>query len=140
VVETVEVQGFRAATSQDLAPAPTTDEPTEPAVTFDQDVYPILVRMSCTVQVCHSTQFPKGNLDLSETSVAYTNIVIDKAAKPTTQSGDYRVNRAQPEQSLILTATLSGSTSGHAAVQSWQVDDADYKTILQWLSTGLSRF
>ncbi len=101
-----------------------------PAPSFRNDIIPILTRAGCNSGACHGALAGKGGLKLSlrgydpETD----HFVL------TRQALSRRVDRSQPEKSLLLqkpTRTLS-----HGGGRRFEVGDRDYDIVLQWIQAG----
>jgi hypothetical protein len=92
-------------------------------VSFATDVVPIFSSRGCTS--CHGTA---GGLTLTgSTSAIYAEVV--------TEVPNVRVNTSDPASSTMLTKPLTGADGGHHKDYA-DTADADYQTMLQWITEG----
>jgi Protein of unknown function (DUF1553)/Protein of unknown function (DUF1549)/Bacterial Ig-like domain (group 2) len=107
-----------------------TAEP-EPA-NFRNHVIPVLTRLGCNSGACHGALAGKGGLKLSLRGYDpdTDHFVL------TRQALSRRVDRSQPEKSLVL---LKASRSmPHGGGRRFEVGDASYNVILNWIQSGAS--
>ncbi len=99
---------------------------------FARDVLPVLARAGCAGAACHAKQGGKNGFQLSVLSFDphfdYDSVVL--------QSGGRRVNRLEPERSLLLQkATLS---IPHGGGRRFEVVSPEYRLLARWIAEGAS--
>ncbi|QVL30707.1 DUF1553 domain-containing protein [Telmatocola sphagniphila] len=97
---------------------------------FRNDIIPILTRAGCNSGSCHGALAGKGGLKLSLRGYdpESDHFVL------TRQALARRVDRSQPEKSLVL---LKGARlMPHGGGQRLFADEADYNTLLTWIQSG----
>lgn len=102
----------------------------KPAVSFSEQVVPILSKAGCNAAACHASQHGKGGFKLSVFGYApdedYTAIVRDRQGR--------RINKLDPEASLVLLKpTLTIPHGGNRRIAYGSVD---YEIIRAWLASG----
>jgi len=98
---------------------------------FVQDVQPVLSKMGCTQGTCHGARKGKGGFKLS---LRGYDALYDHRAF-TDDIGARRINRASPDQSLML-LKLSGSIPHVGGVLATPDDDY-YKIVRDWIAEGV---
>jgi Protein of unknown function (DUF1553)/Protein of unknown function (DUF1549) len=97
---------------------------------FRNDVIPVLTRMGCNSGACHGALAGKGGLKLS---LRGYDPDADHFAL-TRQSLGRRVDREQPEKSLVLLkATMAIAHGGGRRVE---VADPEFRTLADWIASG----
>jgi len=97
---------------------------------FANDIVPVLGRAGCYQAACHAKQGGKNGFQLS---VLAFDPEADYAAV-VRQAGGRRINRLEPERSLLLAkATLS---IPHAGGQRIRVGSPEYALLARWLAAG----
>jgi len=104
--------------------------PSEGAVSFRNDVQPILTKAGCSAGACHGAAAGQGGFKLSLRG--YDN------------EGDYltltrgafgrRVNLAEPGKSLILLKATSAVP--HKGGERFKVDSPEWRTLADWIADG----
>ncbi len=101
-------------------------------VSFVRDVEPILNRVGCTAGTCHGAAKGKNGFKLSlrgyDPEFDYDRLVQDLSGR--------RFNRADPARSLTLLKPTAEVP--HGGGQRFDTNSQYYKTILQWISEGVS--
>jgi hypothetical protein len=101
-------------------------------VSFVRDVEPILNKVGCTAGICHGAAKGKNGFKLSlrgyDPEFDYARLVHDVSGR--------RFNRADPARSLMLLKPTAQVP--HGGGQRFDTDSSYYKTILEWLSEGVS--
>jgi hypothetical protein len=101
------------------------------AVSFVQDVQPILAKSGCNQGTCHGSKEGKNGFKLSlrgyDPQYDYRAITDDIASR--------RVNRANPDQSLFL-LKATGATP-HVGGVRMQVTDPYYALLREWVVQGV---
>lgn len=99
-------------------------------LSYVHDVFPLFAKAGCSQGTCHGNANGKGGLKLSlrgqDPGADYE--VLLRAA------GGRRVNRTEPERSLILTKA-SGSVPHGGGVR-FKTGSDDYRTLARWLGEG----
>lgn len=99
-------------------------------LSYVHDVFPLFSRAGCSQGTCHGNANGKGGLKLSlrgqDPRADYEAIV--RAA------GGRRVNRAEPERSLILTKP-SGAVPHQGGLR-FKTDSDDYRALARWIAEG----
>src|SRR5206468_8493285 len=120
-----------AAVSVTVAPL-LADNPAPPRVTFLRDVAPILNKVGCTAGTCHGAAKGKNGFKLSlrgyDPEFDYDRLIHDVSGR--------RFNRADPARSLILLKPTAQVP--HGGGLRFDTDSQYYRTILAWLSEGVS--
>jgi hypothetical protein len=100
------------------------------AVSFVDDVVPILSRLGCSAGACHGAQQGKGGFRLSLRGYApeidYISI--------TRQLGGRRISRENPAHSLFLRKPLADVP--HRGGKRLDAGSREYRTLLTWLQQG----
>ncbi len=102
----------------------------EPAISFDEQVMPILSKAGCNMGACHATQYGQGGFKLSvfgfEPSDDYTAIRRDRLQR--------RINLINPTESLLLKKpTMQVPHGGGKRLDPASVD---YRILVDWLKAG----
>jgi hypothetical protein len=101
-------------------------------VSFRYDVHPILSRAGCNQGTCHGNANGKGGLKLSlrgdDPTWDYYSLVGDSFAR--------RVNRIEPERSLLLRKPIAAVA--HGGGQRFGVDSREYRILRRWIGEGAS--
>jgi uncharacterized protein DUF1549/uncharacterized protein DUF1553 len=101
-------------------------------VSFVRDVEPILNRVGCTAGTCHGAAKGKNGFKLSlrgyDPEFDYDRLIQDLSGR--------RFNRADPARSLMLLKPTAEVP--HGGGQRFDTSSQYYKTILQWISEGVS--
>lgn len=102
-----------------------------PAVSFREDVIPILTRSGCNGGACHGAQFGQGGFLLSLFGFApekdHPSLVRDLSQR--------RISLVSPEDSLILRkATMQ---VGHGGGKRFEVDSYEATVLRDWITTGV---
>jgi hypothetical protein len=102
----------------------------EPKVSFDQHVVPVIAKAGCNMGSCHAAQYGQGGFKLSVFGFApdqdYTQIVRDREGR--------RVNRLEPEQSLLLLKPTMQVP--HGGGKRLEPGSADFQLLAAWLAGG----
>jgi hypothetical protein len=102
-----------------------------PPVRFGRDVMPVLAKSGCNAGTCHGGQKGKNGFKLSlrgyDTAWDYHALVEELQGR--------RVNRVQPDQSLMLLKATS--TVPHEGSQAIADGSAYYKLLYQWIKEGV---
>lgn len=104
--------------------------PKNPAVSFVNEVMPVLSKAGCNAGACHGAQYGKGGFKLS---LFGYDPVPDYEAIVKFGEGR-RVTRSQPEQSLILLKPLGAVP--HGGGQRLTKNSLEYDTLLRWAAAG----
>lgn len=104
----------------------------EPAVSFREDVIPILTRSGCNGGACHGAQFGQGGFLLSLFGFApekdHPALVRDRSQR--------RISLVKPEDSLILRkATMQ---VGHGGGKRFEPDSYDATVVREWIANGVA--
>ena len=102
----------------------------QPQVSFVRDVQPALSRMSCNAGTCHGSKDGKNGFKLSLRG--YDPLFDHRAL--TDDLGARRLNRAAPDQSLML-LKATGSIP-HVGGVRMQVGDPYYELLRSWIAAG----
>jgi len=101
-------------------------------VSFVRDVEPILNKVGCTAGTCHGAAKGKNGFKLSlrgyDPEFDYDRLIHDVSGR--------RFNRADPARSLILLKPTAQVP--HGGGMRFDTDSQYYRTILAWLSEGVS--
>ncbi len=101
-------------------------------VSFVRDVEPILNKVGCTAGTCHGAAKGKNGFKLSlrgyDPEFDYDRLIHDVSGR--------RFNRADPARSLILLKPTAQVP--HGGGLRFDTDSQYYRTILAWLSEGVS--
>ena len=100
------------------------------AVAFDRDVMAVLSKAGCNLGACHGNANGKGGFKLS---LRGEDPTWDHAAL-TRESAQRRVNRFEPEGSLIL-AKPSGKLAHEGGVR-FQRDSLEHAILRDWIAAG----
>src|SRR5439155_22349536 len=116
------------------SPPASPNRPVEPAraaaVSFQQEVLPILTRAGCNAGACHGTPAGKNGFHLS---LRGYDAASDFRAL-THEAGGRRLNRVQPGASLILLKAIAQVPHG-GGLRLHQNSD-QYLPLLNWISQG----
>ena len=102
----------------------------EPEISFVNDVMPVLTKSGCNASACHGAPPGKGGLKFS----LFGYEPKDDAQTLTEGADGKRVNLDDPKQSLLLQKPTASVP--HGGGQRFEVDSAEYKTLLAWLQNG----
>ena len=105
-----------------------TKEP--PADPFRNEIIPLLTRVGCNSGACHGALAGKGGLKLS---LRGYNVEADHFVL-TRQARGRRIDRQQPERSLMLMKPALAVT--HGGGQKLEVGSSDYQRIADWIAAG----
>lgn len=101
-----------------------------PAVTFRNDVEPVLMRAGCNSGACHGSAQGKNGFRLSlfgfDPSMDYVNL--------TRQARGRRLDAASPDESLMLLKPTGGVP--HEGGTRFERDSELYGTVRQWIEAG----
>jgi hypothetical protein len=100
-------------------------------VSFADDVFPIFTARGCIA--CHTGAGEGkklGNLALNAVNPAYDELVLESLT---------RVNRENPEASLLLTKPLLEVPANHQNATFTSTQDPDYLKILVWIGEGAKK-
>jgi hypothetical protein len=103
----------------------------KPAVSFVNDVQPVLSKLGCNAGTCHGAQAGKNGFKLS---LRGYDPIYDYRALTDDLEGR-RFNRAAPERSLML--MKPDGAVPHAGGVLMQPGDANYTIVRDWISQGL---
>lgn len=101
----------------------------EPA-SFRNDIAPILAKAGCNTAECHGTSAGKAGLHLS----LFGGEPADDFAALTRGEGGRRINRIEPEMSLLL-AKVAGALP-HPMNPVLGTNSLEYQSLLQWIAQG----
>jgi hypothetical protein len=101
--------------------------------TFEFDIQPILTAGGCNMGACHGKQGGQNGFALS---LLGFDDEYDHAAIAA-QSRGRRVFPAAPEYSLLLRKATA--TDPHGGGRRFDVGSADYRTLLDWIASGMPR-
>ena len=101
-------------------------------ISFVRDIMPILSKTGCNAGTCHGAAIGKGGFTLSLTGY---NERFDYRTM-VEEYGGRRFNRAQPEQSLILSKPAQGVP--HAGGLRFDEESEEYRAIRRWIVEGAS--
>ncbi len=111
------------------AARPAMSSPT-PAVSFNNDVEPLLTRLGCNQGACHGAQYGKGGFKLSlaafDPDLDFANTVRQSRAR--------RISVADPARSLLLLKPLMAVP--HGGGRRLEANTPAYTTLLRWLQQG----
>lgn len=102
----------------------------EPAVSFSEQIEPILSKTGCNAAACHAAQHGKGGFKLSVIGFAPD----DDFAAITREFRGRRINLNDPKDSLILLKPTMGVN--HGGARRLNADSPEYAIFHQWLKTG----
>src|SRR4051794_41119094 len=105
-----------------------TKEPFTPS--YRNHVIPVLTKIGCNSGACHGALAGKGGFKLSLRG-------YDPDADHfvmTRQAGGRRVNRTEPEQSLILLKPTRGMP--HGGGKKFETDSEEYRRLRDWIAAG----
>jgi hypothetical protein len=97
---------------------------------FTQDVMAVLSRAGCNLGTCHGNLNGKGDLFLS---LRGQDPARDYLAL-TEDLGGRRINRIEPDQSLVLLKPSAGVP--HQGGQRFTVDSLEYRILRDWIAAG----
>jgi hypothetical protein len=100
---------------------------------FRTHVEPVLTRVGCNSGACHGALAGKGGLKLSLRGYdpEADHFVL------TRQAGARRVNRAEPDQSLMLLKPTRGLP--HGGGRRFETDSEEYRRLRDWIAAGASK-
>ena len=102
---------------------------------FALDVAPIFSKMGCNNTNCHGSIKGQKGFKLSlfgyDPEADYRAIVEDSAGR--------RINRSDPEKSLVLLKPTFAVPHGGGQLLSKDASNHEYATLLEWIRTGLPR-
>ncbi len=104
--------------------------PDDGAISFRNEVMPLLSQGGCNSGPCHGNLNGKGGLKLS---LRGENPVLDWKTL-THGLGGRRVNPLNPDESLLL-AKASGKTPHEGAIR-WKADGQAYRLVRDWIAQG----
>jgi len=108
-------------------------ETSEPAVTFENDIQPLLTRFGCNSGPCHGKSRGQNGFALSllgfESQFDFDSIVH--------QSRGRRVSAAAPEKSLLLQKALGELP--HGGGQRFAADSKPHELFRRWIAAGSPR-
>jgi len=111
-------------------PVVVTGAKANPSISFVRDVQPALSRMGCTAGTCHGAKDGKAGFKLSlrgyDPQYDHVALTDDLAAR--------RINRAAPDQSLMLLKTTGGIP--HVGGVRTNVGEPYYELVRQWIIEG----
>ncbi len=102
----------------------------KPAISFEQDVMPVLTRAGCNTGACHGAARGKDGFGLSLFGFDPQGDYV----RVTREIGFRRINLAVPEDSLLLKKSVGAVA--HSGGKRFDVDSDYYATILEWLQAG----
>src|SRR5579885_3116176 len=101
------------------------------SVSFRNDVMAVLSRAGCNQGACHGNQNGKNGFKLSlrgqSPAADYRALLSDQFGR--------RVNRLEPEQSLLLLKAVAAIP--HAGGARFRVGSLEYRTLVSWIAAGL---
>ena len=100
-------------------------------ISFRNDVLPILSKAGCNLGACHGGANGKNGFKLS---LREENPAADHLALSTDISGR-RVNRAAPDQSLLLLKATAQVP--HEGRERFKIDSREYRVMRDWIASGL---
>src|SRR5205807_6678083 len=97
---------------------------------YRNHVMPVLTRAGCNAGACHGALAGKGGFKLSLRGYAPStdHFVM------TRQAGGRRVDRAEPEQSLLLLKPTRGLK--HGGGKRFETDSEEYRRLRDWIAAG----
>ncbi len=101
-----------------------------PAISFSQQVMPILSKAGCNAGACHGSQFGKGGFKLSVFGFA----PADDHLAITRDDFGRRLNRTEPAQSLFLLKP-TGAVS-HGGGTRFAAGSVDHRILMSWIAGG----
>lgn len=108
-------------------------ETSEPAVTFENDIQPLLTRFGCNSGPCHGKSRGQNGFALSllgfDSQFDFDSIVH--------QSRGRRVSAAAPEKSLLLQKALGELP--HGGGQRFAADSKPHELFRRWIAAGSPR-
>ena len=103
---------------------------TDPKISFDTFIRPVIGRLGCNAGSCHASQFGKGDFILSvvgfDSKLDHNSMVRDRFQR--------RVNLVQPEESLLLKKPTMQIP--HGGGQRLRIDSTAYRTLVAWMQSG----
>lgn len=105
------------------------------SVSFASDVYPLFSSLGCSAAGCHGATSPQNNFSLAgDAATVYSSLMTGG----TQQTGGTKdVDTTTPANSLILCKNLTGGCdAGHSLHPFATTSDANYVTILNWITAG----
>jgi len=103
---------------------------TKPAISFTNDVVPVLTRTGCNTGACHGAARGKDGFMIS----LFGYDPVGDYTRITREIGIRRINLAIPEESLLLKKSVG--LVQHTGGKRFDVDSDYYAMILEWLHNG----
>ncbi len=127
-----QIPAARLKSARPTAPAPSSANSAAPiAISFTNDVVPVLTRFGCNQGACHGAQYGKGGFKLSlagfDADLDYVNIV--KATR------GRRINVADPTRSLLLLKPTMAVA--HGGGRRLEPNAPAYNILRDWLRQGV---